>query len=292
MPNTHSPQTYGLNNPSGTHAIARNTMKSRTLYLLIFSIAYSTQAETLLYDFETGMRASGTNPRNTTLISWNPKNTGIGDSARARDSITPGNNLFLINSRHNDDEAKAESQPGSYTSFFEFTVSAAGKEKLNFSNALLSVDLSSYRDSVGDYTTWYRVYTQTSDKPGVWVQQGSRRNLIFTQNGSEGFDHKTHFINSSTGTPVSNYGLAPEKTRKFTFNRSMDLSGLGTLEEGVDLTVRLMIADNRKSNLHFYSSVDNIKLDGFTIDAPKTKTLGMITAMAEVFFSSTHVKTE
>jgi len=252
--------------------------KINAVLLAMLCVAAVVQADTLVYDFESGMGVSGTTAAGTGDVTWNPMYAPVaGDSVRAYDSITPANDVFLINSRANENEANVATAPGTYSSYFEFSLTAAAGQQLDLSSALVSADFAAYQDAATTYTTWYRVYTETSDNPGVWTQQGSRRNLIMTA-AAPGNAYNTGFTDSATASVVTGYSLTPAGTTELHFNRSMDLSGLGTLADGVDLNVRLMVADSRKNNANFYSSVDNIKLDNLTV-IPEPATLGLVAVM-------------
>ncbi len=250
-------------------------MKKLIILLMMLCIAAVSQADTVGYNFESGMGVSGATSAGTGDISWNPKLTGVGDSTRAYDSITPANDVFLINSRHNDNEGDVGTSPGSYSSFFEFSLTASAGQQLDLSAASVSADFAAYQDVASTYIVYYRVYTSTSSDPMTWTQQGSRRELNFDATGTEGSAYNTGFSDSDTDAAVTGYSLLPGDTRELSFNRSMDLSGLGTLADGEDLNVRLMVADTRLNNASFYSRVDNIQLNDFNV-VPEPATIGLL----------------
>lgn len=148
---------------------------------------------------------------------------------------------------------------------FDVAVNAGGA--MDFSSASLSVDLAAINGSGLASRTNLRLAYNIND--AGWVT-GAQRSVETTNVTS--IPMNAVLFDASTDALLGGYVLAPEAL-VHKANVTWSLSELGSFSPGDVVQFAILMYDSR-DHQHFYTGVDNIKIDGLTV-IPEPATLGI-----------------
>ncbi len=259
-------------------------MKKRilTIALVAIGMVAGVQAALVNYTFDQAnvmnAQMTGTAGMSASAIAYTQGTTsGTGDSAVSYESNVAGDNLFALCSRDLGVDPGSSFAYDANQSRFQFTLTPDAGNALDFSSAVLSLDMIGISDNTA---TTYDIYARYfySVNGGAWVSSTTvRRGLDADLAGSGVVDHAadTTLFNNSTDAALAGYAL-DSGASVFESKEGWQLNTLGQLNADDSIEFAVFMFDTRAANANFYAGADDIQVQGFNVVVPEPATIGLL----------------
>jgi len=258
-------------------------MKKRVLAtaLIAAGMAASTQADTLTYNFDADLNASGTSIATASALTATHGSNSDASATRqmsqgwySRDTGTDG--VFFSSVRSVDNKATTDNSNAATSldmtagapSYVSFTLNAGTGNTLNFAGSTLTLDGMVYADAAIQYWLDLQVWAST-DGGTTWSSAGTHQEITNTGAGTV---VSTMYADSAKTTAINGWGLTGN-VKDTGAALSFDLSGLGAASQTVELAVAL--SGTRDNHANWGTSMDDLSVNNFTV-IPEPATLGMV----------------
>ncbi len=266
-------------------------MKKRILTVALIAVGMiaSTQADTVTFDFDTDLNASGTTTATIGTLSATHGSNSDANTARqmsqgwySRDAA--GDGVFFSSARSFDNKAGTDNANAATSldmaagapSYTSFTMDAGAGNVLDFTGSTLSLDGMVYADAGIQFWLDLQVWANTGSG---WVAIGTHQELTTSGTGTAA---STMYADSAKTTTINGWALTGS-TLDAPGPFSFDLSTLGAANQTLELAVAM--SGTRDNHGNWGTSMDDLAVNNFDVSAiPEPATLGMFAAMGGGIF--------